>query len=117
MAYCRWDLGLSEVQVGHINAGQFVRNQIQLVVDQLDLDLHVIELEEDLLAGLWWLRRTLPINFFKCQYISTVFRYYKDHPRTKIVSGTHDLVVSFTSSSEVKLLKIRMSASTASISN
>jgi hypothetical protein len=51
VAYCRWDLGLSEVQVGHINAGQFVRNQIQLVVDQLDLELHVIELEEDLLAG------------------------------------------------------------------
>jgi hypothetical protein len=51
VAYYRWDLGLNEVEVGHINAGQFVRNQIQLVVDQLDLELHVIELEEDLLAG------------------------------------------------------------------
>ena len=50
-ACCRWDLGLSMVHTRQVHVGHLVSNQVHLVVDQLDLELHVVELQEDFLAS------------------------------------------------------------------
>jgi hypothetical protein len=75
-AFCRWNLGLSIVQIGQVHANHLVCNQVQLVVDQLDLELHIVELQENFLASFMVVQQNpthqsfqMPVNIHSFQVL------------------------------------------------